>query len=500
MNIAYWLDRTARRHPEGCAVALGEHPSLSFAQLARRSAGLASTLREKYELVPGDRLAVACSNHPSYLEILFGAWWAGLVPVPVNAKLHPSEMSWIVRNSGSRAAVATPDVHAHLSAEDLGDVVELLDVDSDAYQVSATAEPVAITARRPDDLAWLFYTSGTTGRPKGAMLTFRNLAAMSLNYLSQVDPTEAGDSLLHCAPMSHGSGMYVMATAARGGTNVIPESGGFDVEEVFSLLAAHRRASMFAAPTMVQRLTDHPGDVDGLNIRTIIWGGAPMQVDRIRLASDRFGPHLAQIYGQGESPMTIASLSAGTVADREDPRWLERLASAGLPSPVLDVQLRDGDGNDLPVGEVGEIVVRGDTVMTGYWNDPAGTSRALRDGWVHTGDIGFMNDEGFLTLCGRSKDVIISGGSNIYPREVEDTLSQHAGVDEVSVIGRPDKDWGEVVVAYVVGRARADELDSLCLRHLGRFKRPKDYVFVQELPRGANGKVLKTRVREIDHG
>jgi long-chain acyl-CoA synthetase len=330
------------------------------------------------------------------------------------------------------------------------------------------------------------------------MLTHRVLAWESHAYLSEVDTTSPGDALLHAAPMSHGSGLYMMPHVARAGVHVVPESGGFDADEIARLIAAWPRTSMFAAPTMVKRMVESRADYAVENIRTIVWGGAPMYTEDCLKALDRFGPRLAQIYGQGESPMTISVLSKQDIADRHHPQWLKRLGSAGRPFACAEVMIADEGDRPLPVGEAGEILARGDVVMAGYWNDPEATAKTLAGGWLHTGDVGLLDEHGYLTLQDRSKDLIICGGANIYPREVEEVLLKHAGVREVSVIGRPDREWGEVVVAYVVGDAAPAELDALCLSHIARFKRPKDYVFIEALPKNAYGKILKTELRALD--
>jgi long-chain acyl-CoA synthetase len=332
------------------------------------------------------------------------------------------------------------------------------------------------------------------------MLTHKVLAAASEACAAEVDPIAAGDAILHAAPMSHGSGLYSMAHVMRRGVNVVPESGGFEPEEIFGLLRAWPRMSMFAAPTMVTRLVECPAECVSENIRTVVYGGAPMYVEDALKAIERFGPRLAQIYGQGESPMTITVLSQAEIANREHPRWRERLASAGRPFHCIEVMVADQDDRPLPAGEAGEILCRGTTVMAGYWQNLDASAAALRGGWLHTGDIGAFDADGYLTLKDRSKDLIISGGSNIYPREVEEVLLRHDKVREVSVIGRPDREWGEVVVAYVVGEAPSAELDALCLASIARFKRPKDYVFVDSLPKNNYGKILKTELRTIDAG
>jgi long-chain acyl-CoA synthetase len=328
------------------------------------------------------------------------------------------------------------------------------------------------------------------------MLTHRNLTVMALNYFADFDRIAPCDSILHAAPLSHGSGLWMLPHVAAGACNVMPESGGFEPDEIFALMRRWPGLTLFAAPTMVRRLTEHKGDGDTANLKLITYGGAPMYVEDTLAALDRFGPKLAQLYGQGESPMTITHLS------REDHGRRELLGTAGVADSCVEVEVVDGDDRVLPVGEAGEIVCRGDTVMAGYRDDPEATEATLRGGWLHTGDVGVFDRGGYLTLTGRSKDLIISGGANVYPREVEEVLVRAPGVAEASVIGRPDPEWGEVVVAFVVAgpgqEPGAYALDRFCLDHLARFKRPKAYRFVAELPKNAYGKVLKTELREIE--
>jgi long-chain acyl-CoA synthetase len=500
VNIASWLERAGRSYPELPAIAHGHETVSSYARLAARCAGLAGALRGRYGLSPGDRVVLAAKNHPDYLETLFGIWWAGLVAVPVNAKLHASEISWIIENADAPVVFVSGDLEASLGALELRNVTELVALGAQQYESHATHDPAAVTPRQGEDLAWLFYTSGTTGRPKGVMLTHRNLSTMSLAYLAEVDPTGPGDSLLHAAPMSHGSGLYAIPHVCRGALNVVSESGGFHAAEVLELVGARKRTSFFAAPTMIRRLVDSPADINPQALRTLIWGGAPMHVPDVIRALDRFGPRLAQVYGQGETPMTISVLSRADVSERAHPRWLHRLGSAGIPNPAVEVQVADAAGAAVPAGQTGEVLVRGDTVMRGYWNDPAASAATLRGGWLHTGDIGSFDGDGYLTLLDRANDLIISGGSNIYPREVEEVLAEHPRVREVSVIGRPDPEWGEIVIAYVVGEVDAVELDLLCLGRIARFKRPKDYIFVPSLPKSNYGKILKADLRALDQG
>jgi long-chain acyl-CoA synthetase len=498
MNLALWLQRAGLSHGDRPALALGTRVIRSYGEAAARAAKLAAALRDRCGLKPGDRVAIAAKNCPDYVELMFGIWHAGLAAVPANAKLHGRELGYILQHCGARVCFACENLEAEIAPHAPATLEHLITIGSAKYDALFTADPIAVAPCRGDDLAWLFYTSGTTGRPKGAMLTHRVLAAASYAYAAEVDPIAPGDPLLHAAPMSHGSGLYMMAYVARLGIAVVPESSGFEADEVLGLFDAWPRASMFAAPTMVKRLVDGRASCNPDNIRTIIWGGAPMYVADAVEAIERFGPRFAQIYGQGESPMTITVLSKHEIADRDHPRWAEQLASAGRPFAGVEVMIADAEDRALPPGETGEILCRGDAVMPGYWNNPQASAATLKGGLLHTGDVGVFDAEGYLTLKDRSKDVIISGGSNIYPREVEEILLEHAAVREVSVIGRPDPQWGEVVVAYVVGDANRDELDALCLASIARFKRPKDYIFVDALPKNNYGKILKTELRERD--
>jgi long-chain acyl-CoA synthetase len=498
LNLALWLDRAGKSHGDRPAIGYGARVHKSYGELAGHAARLAGALRQRFGLAAGDRVAIIAKNSPEYVELMVGTWHAGLAVVPVNAKLHGRECGFILEHSGARACFVSAGLDGEISPHAPASLERLVTIGSAEYAALLSADPIGCAEVGPDTLAWLFYTSGTTGRPKGAMLTHRVLAMAAHAYLSEVDATEPGDPLLHAAPMSHGSGLYMMPALARLGVNVVPESSGFEPEEIFRLIEAWPRTSMFAAPTMVKRLVDCQADCRAENFRTIVWGGAPMYVEDTKKALERFGPRLAQIYGQGESPMTISALSRQEMADRDHPRWLDRLASAGRPYACIEVKIADADDRELPTGETGEILCRGDAVMPGYWRDPDASAATLRGGWLHTGDVGALDSEGYLTLKDRSKDLIISGGSNIYPREIEEVLIKHESVREVSVIGRMDPEWGEIVVAYVVGEAQRAELDELCLNSIARFKRPKDYVFVDSLPKNNYGKILKTELRTLD--
>ncbi len=493
MNIGHWISRAGRVAPDVPAVGQGKKTILNYRDLSFRTACLAGGLVTIFNLKPGARVAVVMKNVPQYIEVLFAIWHAGLVAVPINAKLHRREIGYILEKADVCLCFTSNELGV-----DLGRVFDkpVLSCEGASYEKLTKCDPIPVHSVGGEQLAWIFFTSGTTGKPKGAMLSHRNLIAMTLNYFTDFDRVRPGDTIYHPAPLSHGAGMWMLPHVCAMACNVVPESGGFDPLEIFSDLQHWPNVSMFAAPTMVKRLTSFEPDFDTQNLKLIIYGGAPMYVADCIEALDRFGGKLAQLYGQGESPMTISHLSREIIADRNHPDWRYRLGTVGIADSCMEVQVVDEKGQTLPTGETGEIICRGDAVMSGYWCDSKATDKTLKTGWLHTGDIGHLDEQGFLTLTDRSKDLIISGGSNIYPREVEEVLLTAPGVREVSVISRPDAQWGEIVVAYIVGVTDVGKLDQHCLENIARFKRPKIYRFVSELPKNNYGKVLKTILRE----
>jgi long-chain acyl-CoA synthetase len=504
MNIAEWLAASAHLRPHAPALLTGVRVDADYATFAKRAAAVGAHLVRKYGVKPGDRVGLFMTNCTQYLECLYGIWWIGAAAVPVNAKLHGREAAWICEDSGAKLVFLSDDTaDAWAEAEAPSDLATL-SVDSDDYLRLRNGEGMpAPLPQEINDLAWLFYTSGTTGRPKGVMLSHGNLMAMSLCYLADVDQVTPQGAMLYAAPISHGAGLYNFPHVRMGARHVVPDSGGFDADEVLALGKQLQNVAMFAAPTMVRRLVDaaKKRGENGDGLRTIVYGGGPMYLADIRDAIATMGQRFVQIYGQGESPMTITALSREWHGRTDDPRYLERLASVGPAQSVISVRITDADGKPLPAGETGEVEAKGAAVMLGYWNNPKATADALKDGWLRTGDVGRLDADGFLTLSDRSKDVIISGGTNIYPREVEEALLTHADVREVSAIGVPDPDWGEIVVACVVledGAAENDQaLDAHCLASIARFKRPKRYVYLPSLPKNNYGKVLKTELRQM---
>jgi long-chain acyl-CoA synthetase len=503
MNIAALLEKSASQHGDRPALTIHDQVHASYREFAQRVRAMAFSLRHRLGLKTGDRVAIAMGNRPEFYETLFAIWHAGLIGVPINPKLHSKEFEYILSNSQARVCFVSPDLIASIGylPYQVQELELVIATGSPDYRVLIGADVIDMIDVLPTAPAWLFYTSGTTGRPKGATLTHRNLLSMTLSYFADIDKIGPYDTIIHAAPMSHGSGLYGLPHIAKAANNVMPASQHFDPAEIWLLVEMHRGVSFFAAPTMIKRLTESATLATSDHLKTIIYGGAPMYRADLERALDVIGPRLVQIYGQGESPMTISALSKQSHADRNHPRYLDMLGSVGFQRTDVEVRIVDEDGMPLALGEVGEITVRGDVVMAGYWNNPQATQHALRDGWLYTGDVGCFDADGFLTLIDRSKDLIISGGSNIYPREIEEVLLRHPGVMQVSVVGAPHPEWGEEVVALVVPAPGmsvcAEALDALCLENIARFKRPKRYRFIDALPMNNYGKVLKTDLRKL---
>lgn len=495
MNVGAFLTKAARLHPSKPALTDGSL-DLRYDEMNAWAAAFAAGLRQR-GYPAGERVALFMPNRAEFLVALFGLFKGGFVAVPVNAKLHAQELGFIVGHCGARAVVCSAKSRAIVD-EALAGMPGVERIDTDAQgpgsfraivedgrpHVSGDAEVA------PDDAAWIFYTSGTTGRPKGAMLSHRNLCASTMNALADVCDFQPEDTVLHVAPLSHGSGLYALPSIARGATNLISPGGSFDPAEVLRTIAREKVTIIaFLAPTMIHMLLEADPALEVPTLRLAPYGGAPIDAGLAEAAIRRFGPVFAQLYGQGESPMTITAL-------RPRDHHGKALLSAGTVRTDVEVRLLDEAGQTVPDGAEGEICVRGDVVMQGYWNDAQANARALKDGWLHTGDIGRFED-GYLYLLSRMNDVIISGGSNIYPREVEDVLMLHPAVHEVCVFGEPDEKWGEQVVAAVVASApvSADELLDLCRGHIASFKKPKRIAFVDALPKNAYGKIVRREVR-----
>lgn len=495
MNVAQLLEAAATAVGNKPALAYGQRV-LTYPQLAERVARLATGLAG-LGLRRGDRIVILMPNCPELVEVLWASFRGGFTAVPVNWHLHPDEVAYIVGDCGAAAIVITDDTAdaARALPEDVhvlrvpraGDRGDGFGLDYESV-LGPAIHPTADVAA--DDPAWLFYTSGTTGKPKGAVLTHRNLMAMSDAYHDDLDPVADGSVYLHAAPLTHGSGLYLLPATARGALNVIAQSVSFSPADYLALVDKHNVThAAFLAPTMLKRLVDEARGRVLVSLRSIVVGGAPVYQEDLRTAVEVFGPIIVQMYGQGEAPMTIAVMPPGEATAHP--------GSCGRPFRDVEVTIVGADGGVLPDGEDGEVLVRGDVVMRGYWNNPDATAAALAGGWLHTGDIGHFSD-GYLYLTDRAKDVIITGGSNVYPREVEEVLLTHPDVREAAVVGAPDPEWGEFIRAFVVadGPVVEDQLVQYCRDHAASFKKPREVIFVPELPKNANGKILRRELRQ----
>jgi long-chain acyl-CoA synthetase len=488
-NLATLLTNAARWFPDRPAVTWGTE-AITYRELEKQVGALDSWLRSQ-DIGRDTRVAVFMDNRAEFLVAMFGTWRCGAALVPCNARLTPEELSFLVSDSGA-AVIITDEAHAATARTAAGDAVvcvagpELRAILQSGRAVSA---PVDV---QPDDLAWLFYTSGTTGQPKGAMLSHGTLAFVTVLWLADLTPLDENDVTLHAAPLSHGAGFHALAATARAAHQLIPDSPSFDPLRTIDLIRAHGVTNTWMVPTQIVMLTEAaPVEPDIPSLQYVVYGGAPITPAAMERALRRFGPIFVQLYGQGETPMTA------TVLRREEHRP-ELLGSAGRVRPGVEVAIHDPDGNPLGPADVGEVVVRGASVMSGYWGRPEATAESLREGWLHTGDLGRLTDDGVLYLLDRTKDMIISGGSNVYAVEVEQVLSGHPEVADTAVIGIPDDLWGEMVVAVVVpvdGDIDSAVLERYCRVSLAGYKVPRRWVQVESLPRNAYGKVVKRDLR-----
>jgi acyl-CoA synthetase (AMP-forming)/AMP-acid ligase II len=506
VNLAVWLARDAALHPDHVAVRHGEDV-LTYAELSDRVARLAGFMRDR-GLTAGDRVGIIQWNGPRLLETLLAAFHGGFCVVPVNARATPYEAAQVLDDAEVGAVVYGPEYAEQAMALNGRRPLRLcLEADASAdavYEdaINRASGPLALQTVAADDVAWLFYTSGTTGTPKGAMLTHRNLLAMVLAHLADLRDLRPHHVVLHAAPLTHGSGLYALPAIARGATQVITTSRSFDPEEILETVQSRGVSDIaFLTPTMVKWLTEaHQRAAAPIeSLEHAVYGGAPMYREDLRAALDAFGPVFSQIYGQAEAPVTIARLTReehlGEPVDGAD-----LLGAAGRAYTSVEVAVANAAGLIAPTGD-GELVTRSDVVMKGYWRNPTATADSLRGGWLHTGDVGRIDSGGLVFLVDRSKDVIISGGANIYPREVEEVILRHGEVRQAVVVGAPDETWGERVVAVLVLEPGGDQervqrqLDALCREYLSDYKRPRRYDWMNELPVSPYGKVLKREVR-----
>jgi len=496
-GIGSWLSRRAALSPQKTALVY-EDQQWTYAEFSRRANTLAHALRA-LGVCAGDRVGYLDLNHPNFFLSLFATANCGAIFVPLNFRLTAPELSFIIRDAGLHTLIhdeafapLVDQIRDELPCRELVCNVAREGVRSFDSLFKDQRDTDLDTPVSSDEVAWIMYTSGTTGRPKGAMLTHGNILWNNINANMAFD-TRAEDTTLVCAPLFHIGGLNVtpITSFMKGARVVLLRS--FDPGQVLDLITRHRVTTMFGVPAMFLFMSQHPAfaDTDLSSVRMFICGGAPVPEALIKLYGAR-GIAFAQGYGLTETAPFATFVPVGDA--------LRKVGSAGLPPFFTDVALVDDEGHEVATGERGEVVVRGPNVMKGYWNRPDATAEVIINGWFHTGDIGVRDEDGYFYIVDRKKDMIISGGENVYPAEVEDCLYGHPDIAEVAVIGVSDPKWGETVRAVVVAKpgttpTEAEILDFTQGR-LARYKQPRSVVLTDSLPRNPAGKVLKFELRE----
>ncbi|WP_352642834.1 AMP-binding protein [Mesorhizobium sp. M0220] len=507
-NIGHFLTQNARRFGDHPGVVVSER-TFTWLEVDRRVNRLANALVNA-GIRAGDRILVQARNSHRAFEVKWACFKLGAVWVPVNFRLTPAEVAYMTRHASARAIVFDGEFPQHCEAARAeldpapisvcldgpleGSLVyEQLLADGDDSFVEADVER--------DQPAWFFYTSGTTGRPKAAVLTHGQLAFVVASHLADMFPgTSEKDASLVITPLSHGAGIHALAHVARSAPQIILTATSLDPETVWQTVARHKVTNFFAVPTLLKTLVEHPSvdHHDRSSLRHVNYGGAPMFRSDQALAMAKLGNVLVQHYGLGEFTANITVLSPGQHGLAEAGSPDHAVGSCGVPRTGVEVAILDADGRRLAVGETGEICARGQAAFLGYHNDPDATAKAFRHGWFHTGDLGFLDERGFLHITGRASDMYISGGLNVYPREIEEVILDDERIDEAAVVGMPHPKWGECGVAVVVAKAGCeiaakDIIDGLNGR-IARYKFPNQVVFWPELPKSAYGKVLKREI------
>lgn len=503
MNTGYLITRSARYFPERTAFVMDDR-SISFRELNARVNRLANAL-VSLGLAKGDRVALLFQNSLAYLEAHLSVYKAGLVWVRLNSRLTPAELKGMMDDSGAKALLHGQGFLETAEMITSGGVIRIQQgkgpgLDYDAFlEKGSEREPDVDVS--PDDLSDLWYTSGTTGAPKGIMLTHRNILTCNQFLLSDVYDIAPGDVFLTAGALSHAGSVRILPFITRGATCFIHSR--FDPDRILADVEKHKITDLAVVPTMLIALMDHPGRHlrNHGSLKRITYAGSPMPVERIKEGLEIFGPALDQSYGQAESIITITHLSREEHRTDGDPEREKRLASTGREYPGVQIRIVDDHGCVLGDNEVGEVATRSDLVMRGYWNQPEKTKEVLRDGWLHTGDVGYLDNEGYLYLVDRKNDKIITGGLNVYPREIEEVLSAHPAVAQAAVFGLADPYWGEAINAAIVVRNGAslseEELAAFCKERLAGYKRPKKIHFLEDLPKNLYGKVLRRDLKVL---
>ncbi|PVH28526.1 acyl-CoA synthetase [Pararhodobacter oceanensis] len=510
MNLSHLLTEVARRHPDAEGFIWGESV-WTWAQIEARAAAFAELLITRYKVQKGDRILVQSANNNQMFEAMFGCWRAGCIWVPANFRQTPEDVAYLAQSSQARGLLVGAEFAAHAKAcaphLDFTIAIGAPDYDADfAPDYDALIAP-HIGQSRPavdvlrDDPCWFFFTSGTTGRPKAAVLTHGQMGFVITNHLCDLMPASgadwgSADASLVVAPLSHGAGIHQLAQVAHAVPTILPAGKTFDPAEIWSLVERHRVTNMFTVPTIVKLLTEHPAvDAhDHSSLRYVIYAGAPMyRADQIT-ALEKLGPKLVQYFGLGEVTGNITVLPPAHHSSGDD----MRIGTCGFARTGMQVQIQHPDGGECAPLETGEICVTGPAVFAGYFNNDAANASGFRDGWFLTGDLGHMDDEGFVYLTGRASDMYISGGSNIYPREIEEKILLHPAVSEVAVLGVENRKWGEVGMAVCTCSAPLTEAELLewLGPRMARYKLPQHVVFWEDLPKSGYGKITKNLIRD----
>jgi len=510
MNLGRLLADTARRLPDRTGLVWGDQ-SWTWRQIDRRVNAVVAALKSR-GLGKGDRILVQARNSNQLFESLWASFKLGAVWVPCNFRLTPPEVAYLATSSGARAFIVEDAFPEHRAAVEAvsPELERVIAIGKPGNGAEAYEDLVAeqiegaedfIEEVGYDDPCWFFYTSGTTGRPKAAVLTHGQMAFVINNHLADLMPgTGPEDSSLVVAPLSHGAGAHALPQVARGAKSVLLPGYGFDEEAAWRLVEEHRVTNMFTVPTILTRLVRHPAvdEYDHRALRYVIYAGAPMYREDQKEALGKLGHCLVQYFGLGEvtGNITVLPPALHSLDDDEMP-----VGSCGYARTGMEIAIKDPDGMRLAAGVKGEICVRGPAVFAGYYNNPEANSKALKDGWFHTGDLGYQDEAGFLYITGRASDMYISGGSNVYPREAEEVLLTHPAVAEVAIVGVPDTKWGESGVAVVVceadcGDTGPAELIGYLDGKLAKYKWPRRVVFWDDLPKSGYGKVPKHLIRK----
>ncbi len=488
MNLASPVADGAAQWPDRVAARLGGR-TLTYAELDERSAHLGTLLRGR-GLVSGDRIGVMLPNVPEFLVAYYGVLRAGGVVVPMNVLLKRREIAFYLGDSGAELLLARHDFTEEAAAGAVAVGAELIEVEPAAF-----APPVGSQARRPEvaevmdeDTAVILYTSGTTGKPKGAELTHRNLLRNAEVAARMTCGIETGDVALGALPLFHSFGQTVSMNASVRQGATLSLLAKFDPGEVLEIIERDRVSHLYGVPTMYATLLNYPGrdDHDVSSLRICVTGGAPMPVEILRGFEEAFGCELLEGYGLSET---------SPVASSNHPGRPRKPGSIGTPIEGVEMKVVDPDDQEVPRGEVGEIVIRGHNVMKGYWQRPEATAEAMRGGWFHSGDVARVDEDGYFFIVDRKKDMIIRGGYNVYPREVEEILYEHPKIREVAVLGMPDSKWGEEIGAAIVlhpgEELSGEEVSEYVRERIAAYKYPRVVWFLEELPKGPTGKLLK---------